>query len=191
MWEDFSLRIAHISAQVLRYRAYYCRKAAQGRWLPSMRISRRMGALRCATDRGAESPTRLRSNSDNRKSNSSTMCSAIKPPRLRPKAVFPVRIRMTWALLLDSPQCRFLRLARDQELRTPAHCRLNSPGGVSCSSTRTASIRCCCSTTCSSSGSLTRRRQDFVLNRISAGQVMITCCEDGISREKLRAGAVL
>ena len=30
-----------------------------------------------------------------------------------------------------------------------------------------------------------RRRQDFVLNRISAGQVMITCCEDGIS-EKLR-----
>ena len=36
---------------------------------------------------------------------------------------------------------------------------------------------------------LDRRRQDFVLNRISAGQVMITCCEDGIS-EKLRAGAV-
>ena len=35
---------------------------------------------------------------------------------------------------------------------------------------------------------LDRRRQDFVLNRISAGQVMITCCEDGIS-EKLRAGA--
>ena len=36
---------------------------------------------------------------------------------------------------------------------------------------------------------LDRRRQDFVLNRISAGQVMITCCEDGIS-DKLRAGAV-
>ena len=35
---------------------------------------------------------------------------------------------------------------------------------------------------------LDRRRQDFVLNRIAAGQVMITCCEDGIS-EKLRAGA--
>ena len=35
---------------------------------------------------------------------------------------------------------------------------------------------------------LDRRRQDFVLNRIPAGQVMITCCEDGIS-EKLRAGA--
>lgn len=36
---------------------------------------------------------------------------------------------------------------------------------------------------------LDRRRQDFVLNRIADGQVMITCCEDGIS-EKLRAGAV-
>lgn len=36
---------------------------------------------------------------------------------------------------------------------------------------------------------LDRRRQDFVLNRISAGQVLITCCEDGIS-EKLHAGAV-
>ena len=36
---------------------------------------------------------------------------------------------------------------------------------------------------------LDRRRQDFVLNRIADGQVMITCCEDGIS-DKLRAGAV-
>lgn len=36
---------------------------------------------------------------------------------------------------------------------------------------------------------LDRRRQDFVLNRISAGQVLITCCEDGVS-DKLEAGAV-
>lgn len=36
---------------------------------------------------------------------------------------------------------------------------------------------------------LDRRRQDFVLNRISSGQVLITCCEHGIS-EKLHAGAV-
>ena len=26
MWEDFSLRMAHIGAQIIRYRAYYCRK---------------------------------------------------------------------------------------------------------------------------------------------------------------------
>ncbi len=35
---------------------------------------------------------------------------------------------------------------------------------------------------------LDRKRQDFVLNHIKEGQVMITCCEDGIS-EKLEAGA--
>jgi DNA replication and repair protein RecF len=31
---------------------------------------------------------------------------------------------------------------------------------------------------------LDRRRQDFVLNRISAGQVMITCCEDARIAER-------
>lgn len=36
---------------------------------------------------------------------------------------------------------------------------------------------------------LDQKRQDFVLNRILDGQVMISCCEDGIS-EKLNAGAV-
>lgn len=36
---------------------------------------------------------------------------------------------------------------------------------------------------------LDRRRQDFVLNRIGCGQVLITCCEDGISG-KLDAGRV-
>lgn len=36
---------------------------------------------------------------------------------------------------------------------------------------------------------LDRRRQDFVLNRILDGQVVITCCEDGIA-EKIRAGKV-
>ncbi len=35
---------------------------------------------------------------------------------------------------------------------------------------------------------LDRKRQDFVLNHITEGQVMITCCEDGIS-SKLEAGA--
>lgn len=36
---------------------------------------------------------------------------------------------------------------------------------------------------------LDRRRQDFVLNRISDGQVILTCCEDDIA-EKVRAGRV-
>jgi len=35
---------------------------------------------------------------------------------------------------------------------------------------------------------LDRKRQDFVLNQITEGQVLITCCEDEIS-DKLRAGA--
>lgn len=36
---------------------------------------------------------------------------------------------------------------------------------------------------------LDRRRQDFVLNRIAGGQVILTCCEDGIG-EKIQAGKV-
>ncbi|MDY3618433.1 DNA replication/repair protein RecF [Agathobaculum sp.] len=36
---------------------------------------------------------------------------------------------------------------------------------------------------------LDKKRQDFVLNRISGGQVLITCCEDGIL-DKLHAGRV-
>ncbi len=35
---------------------------------------------------------------------------------------------------------------------------------------------------------LDRKRQDFILNHITEGQVMITCCEDGIS-DKLHTGA--
>ncbi len=181
MWEDFSLRMAHIGAQIIRYRAYYCRKLLKKPRLPSMQISRRTRCSPVCTRPCRASLTRLQT-LEQSKSNSSTMCSAIKPPRLRPKAVFPVRIRMTWSCYwmaaVPLPSARRDRCG-------PAHCRLNLPS-VSCSSTRMASIRCCCSTTCSE---LDRHRQDFVLNRISAGQVMITCCEDGIS-EKLRAGAV-
>lgn len=36
---------------------------------------------------------------------------------------------------------------------------------------------------------LDRRRQDFVLNRIAEGQVIITCCEDDIAA-KIDAGKV-
>ena len=36
---------------------------------------------------------------------------------------------------------------------------------------------------------LDRRRQDFVLNRIGDGQVLITCCEDEAA-EKLHAGGI-
>ena len=113
---------------------------------PSMRILRRTRCSPVCTRPCRASPTRLQTHGRS-KSNSSTMCSAIKPPRLRPKAVFPVRIRMTWncywMVAVPLPSARRDRCG-------PAHCRLNSPS-VSCSSTRTASIRCCCSTTCSAS----------------------------------------
>ena len=36
---------------------------------------------------------------------------------------------------------------------------------------------------------LDRRRQDFVLNRIADGQVIITCCEDDVAA-KIEAGKV-
>ena len=128
MWEDFSLRMAHIGAQIIRYRAYYCRKLLKA-------------AAACRV-----SATRLQTHGQS-KSNLSTMCSAIKPPRLRLKAVFPVRIRMTWSCywMAAVPLPSALR-----DRCGPAHCRLNLPS-VSCSSTRMASIRCCCSTTCSAS----------------------------------------
>lgn len=109
MWEDFSLRMAHIGAQIIRYRAYYCRKllkAAAAVYADIAPHEVLSGVYKTVLER--HRPVCRRSNQS--KSNLSTMCSAIKPPRLRLKAVFPVRIRMTWSCI-GWPQCRFLRLA--------------------------------------------------------------------------------
>ena len=122
MWEDFSLRMARIGAQIIRYRAYYCRRllaaaaAVYSDIAPHEALS---GVYRTVS------------------SVSDPFASAQQLERelfFEEDGEYPV-------LLLDDVLSE-----------------------------------------------LDRRRQDFVLNRISAGQVMITCCEDGIS-EKLRAGA--
>ena len=70
MWEDFSLRMAHIGAQIIRYRAYYCRKLLKPR-LPSMQISRRMRCSPVCTRPCRASPTRLQT-LEQSKSNLST-----------------------------------------------------------------------------------------------------------------------
>lgn len=51
MWEDFSLRMAHIGARIIRYRAYYCRKLLKGRGCRLCRYRAARGALRCVQDR--------------------------------------------------------------------------------------------------------------------------------------------
>lgn len=145
VWEDFSLRMAHIGAQIIRYRAYYCRKllkaaaAVYADIAPHEVLSGVYKTVSSVTDPFADARTIEKQLIDHVFSH--------KPPRLRPKAVFPVRIRMTWSCYwmaaVPLPSARRDRCG-------PAHCRLNLPS-VSCSSTRTASIRCCCSTMCSAS----------------------------------------
>ena len=145
MWEDFSLRMAHIGAQIIRYRAYYCRKllkaaaAVYADIAPHEVLSGVYKTVSSVTDPFADARTIEKQLIDHVFSH--------KTAEIAAKSCLPVRIRMTWSCYwmaaVPLPSARRDRCG-------PAHCRLNSPS-VSCFSTRTASIRCCCSTTCSAS----------------------------------------
>ena len=132
--------------------------------LPSMQISRRMRcSLVCNTRPCRASPTRLQT-LEQSKSNLSTMCLAIKPPRLRPKSRLsgPHKDDLScyWMAAVPLPSApqgqvrtctlslklaeRELFFDEDGEYPVPLLDDVLSE--------------------------LDRRRQDFVLNRISAGQ---------------------
>ena len=144
MWEDFSLRMAHIGAQIIRYRAYYCRKllkaaaAVYADIAPHEVLSGVYKTVSSVTDPFADARTIEKQLIDHVFSHKTCTLSL----KLAERELFFDEDGEYPVLLLDDVLSE-----------------------------------------------LDRRRQDFVLNRISAGQVMITCCEDGIS-EKLCAGAV-
>ena len=180
MWEDFSLRMAHIGAQIIRYRAYYCRKllkaaaAVYADIAPHEVLSGVYKTVSSVTDPFADARTIEKQLIDHVFSH--------KTAEIAAKSCLSGPHKDDLELLLDGRSaasfgsqgqvrtCTLsLKLAErelffDEDGEYPV---LLLDDVLS---------------------ELDRRRQDFVLNRISAGQVMITCCEDGIS-EKLRAGA--
>lgn len=181
MWEDFSLRMAHIGAQIIRYRAYYCRKLLKAAAAVYADIAQHevlsgvYKTVSSVTDPFADARTIEKQLIDHVFSH--------KTAEIAAKSCLSGPHKDDLELLLDGRSaasfgsqgqvrtCTLsLKLAErelffDEDGEYPV---LLLDDVLS---------------------ELDRRRQDFVLNRISAGQVMITCCEDGIS-EKLRAGAV-
>lgn len=180
MWEDFSLRMARIGAQIIRYRAYYCRKllsaaaAVYSDIAPHEVLSGEYRTVSSVSDPFAPAQQIEHELIDH---------------------VFRHKVAEIAAKsCLSGPHKDDLELMLDG--RSAAS--FGSQGQVR---TCTLSLKLAERELFFDEdgeypvlllddvlSELDRRRQDFVLNRIAAGQVMITCCEDGIS-EKLRAGA--
>ncbi len=181
MWDDFSLRMAHIGAQIIRYRAYYCRKllayAAEvyADIAPHEALSGVYRTVSSVTDPFADAKQIEKELADHvyrHKAAEIAARSCLSGPHKddlellldgRSAASFGSQGQVRTCTLSLKLAERELFFSEDGEYPVLLLDDVLSE--------------------------LDRRRQDFVLNRISAGQVMITCCEDGIS-EKLRAGAV-
>ena len=181
MWEDFSLRMAHIGAQIIRYRAYYCNKllahaaAVYADIAPQEKLSGVYRTVSAVTDPFAPARQIEQELIDH--------VMRHKPAELAARSCLSGPHKDDLEILLDGRSaasfgsqgqvrtCTLsLKLAErelffDEDGEYPV---LLLDDVLS---------------------ELDRRRQDFVLNRIADGQVLITCCEDGIS-EKLRTGAV-
>ena len=158
MWEDFSLRMARIGAQIIRYRAYYCRRllaaaaavysdiapheALSGVYRTVSSVSDPFASKSCLSGPHKDDLELLL---DGRSASAFASQGQVRTCTLS--------LKLAERELFFEEDGEYPVLLLDDVL-----------------------------------SELDRRRQDFVLNRISAGQVMITCCEDGIS-EKLRAGA--
>ena len=181
MWEDFSLRMAHIGAQIIRYRAYYCRKLLDAAALvyadiaPHEALSGAYRTVSSVTDPFASAQQIEKELVDH--------VFRHKAAEIAAKSCLSGPHKDDLELLLDGRSaasygsqgqvrtCTLSLKLAERELffhEDGEYPVLLLDDVLS---------------------ELDRRRQDFVLNRISAGQVMITCCEDGIS-DKLHTGAV-
>ena len=178
MWEDFSLRMARIGAQIIRYRAYYCRRllaaaaAVYSDIAPHEALSGVYRTVSSVSDPFASAQQRELIDHVFRHKNAEIAAkSCLSGPHKddlellldgRSASAFASQGQVRTCTLSLKLAERELFFEEDGEYPVLLLDDVLSE--------------------------LDRRRQDFVLNRISAGQVMITCCEDGIS-EKLRAGA--
>ncbi|MDO4271021.1 MAG: DNA replication/repair protein RecF [Eubacteriales bacterium] len=181
MWEDFSLRMARFGAQLVRYRAYYCKKllaAAGGIYAeiaPHETLSGAYKTVSSVTDPLADAgriEQELIHHALTHKTAEIAAKSCLSGPHKddllldlngRSAAAYGSQGQVRTCTLSLKLAERELFFDEDGEYPVLLLDDVLSE--------------------------LDRRRQDFVLNRIAAGQVMITCCEDGVSG-KLHAGAV-
>nr|WP_297175299.1 DNA replication/repair protein RecF [uncultured Agathobaculum sp.] len=181
MWEDFSLRMARFGAQIIRYRAYYCKKlldhaaTVHADIAPQEKLSGVYQTVSSITDPFAEAKqieNQLIDHVFRHKAAEIAAKSCLSGPHKddlillldgRSAAAYGSQGQVRTCTLSLKLAERELFFFEDGEYPVLLLDDVLSE--------------------------LDRRRQDFVLNRIADGQVMITCCEDGIS-QKLRAGAV-
>ena len=181
LWEDFSLRMAYFGARIIRYRAYYCRRlleaaaAVYADIAPQEALSGAYQTVSSVTDPFADAKQieqQLAAHVYAHRSAELAAKSCLFGPHKddltlllngRSAAAFGSQGQVRTCTLSLKLAERELFFQEDGEYPVLLLDDVLSE--------------------------LDRRRQDFVLNRIADGQVMITCCEDGIS-DKLRAGAV-
>ncbi len=180
MWEDFSLRMAHLGAQIIRYRAYYCRRLMQAAAevhagvAPQETLAGAYQTVSSVTDPfapAAQIEKELIEHVYAHKVAEIAAKSCLSGPHKddlllelngRSAAAFASQGQVRTCTLSLKMAERELFFQEDGEYPVLLLDDVLSE--------------------------LDRRRQDFILNHIGKGQVIITCCEDGIS-EKLHAGA--
>ena len=180
MWEDFSLRMARIGAQIIRYRAYYCRRllaaaaAVYSDIAPHEALSGVYRTVSSVSDPFASAQQLERELIDH--------VFRHKNAEIAAKSCLSGPHKDDLELLLDGRSAS--AFASQGQVRTCTLSLKLAERELFFEEDGEYPVLLLDDVL----SELDRRRQDFVLNRISAGQVMITCCEDGIS-EKLRAGA--
>lgn len=181
LWEDFSLRMAKFGAHIIRYRAYYCKKllAASAELhraiAPQEELSGEYQTVKTVTDPFAAASVieqQLIEHVLSHKTAEIKARSCLSGPH-KDDLVMLLNGRSASAYGSQGQvrTCTLSLKLAEREL-------FNGEDGEYPVLLLDDVL-----------SELDRRRQDFVLNHISGGQVLITCCEDGIS-EKLHAGAV-
>lgn len=181
MWDDFSLRMAHLGAQVIRYRAYYCKKllaiAAEvhADIAPHEALSGVYQTVSTVTDPFAEAKQIEKELVDH--------VYAHKAAEIAAKSCLSGPHKDDFVLDLNGRSAS--AYGSQGQVRTCTLSLKLAERELFFSEDGEYPVLLLDDVL----SELDRRRQDFVLNRIGSGQVMITCCEDGIS-DKLHAGAV-
>ena len=181
MWEDFSLRMAHIGAQIIRYRAYYSKKllaAAAGVYAdiaPHEALSGVYQTLSSVIDPYASAGQIEKQLVDHVLQH--------KQAEIAAKSCLSGPHKDDLVLMLDGRSAA--SFASQGQVRTCTLSLKLAERELFFSEDGEYPVLLLDDVL----SELDRRRQDFVLNHIAAGQVMITCCEDGVS-DKLRAGSV-
>ena len=181
LWDDFSLRLAHLGAIIVRYRAYYIRKLADK--AAAVHAEAAAGETLCAVYKTVSSVT------------DPFASYASIEKELVEHVMSHKKFELAAKSCLSGPHKDDL----DLTLNGVSASSFGSQGQVrTCALALKLAEREMFFEDCGEYpvlllddvlSELDRKRQDFVLNRIQSGQVILTCCEDEIT-EKVRAGRV-